>query len=333
MKASAPKLILNAALILLLAQHVIAQDIAAQAEPSLPPSTIDSAGALSLPLTEARRVEIEQALRAHDYRRAETILVEEINRNPRSASLLIFAAGIFFLDNQYLNAAIAYKKAERIAPLDERSRFTLAMAYIKLGRRDWARLELEKLTNVAANNPLYHYWLGRLDYDAHRYAAAVGKYKKEIELDPQFMKAYDNLGLCYEFLGRYDEAAKSYREAIRLNRLQKPGSPWPPLNFSLLLTEQGKLAEAEAHLKEALQYDPKFARAHFQRGVLYDKQRKYQEAVQSLTEATACDPSYPEPWYLLGKIYHRLGEREKSHAALDAYQKLKREKRHEPPRP
>ena len=80
------------------------------------------------------------------------------------------------------------------------------------------------------------------------------------------------------------------------------------------------------------QYDPKFAKAHFQLGVLYDKQRKYHNAVQSLTEATACDPAHPEPWYLLGKIYHRLGEREKSRAALDTYQKLKREKRPNPPR-
>ena len=41
-------------------------------------------------------------------------------------------AGIFFLDNDFLNAAIAYKKAEKIAPLEESHRFTLSMAYLKL---------------------------------------------------------------------------------------------------------------------------------------------------------------------------------------------------------
>ena len=319
-------------MLLLIAQQITAQSITAQTEPPLPLSAVIPTGALSLPLREARRVEIEQALKRRDYRTAETILVEEINRNPGSGSLLAFAAGIFFLDGQYLNAAIAYKKAERVAPLDEPSRFTLAMAYIRLGRSDWAQPELVKLTSAAAHNPLYHYWLGRLDYDAHRYAAAVGNYQKAVELDPQFMKAYDNLGLCYAFLGRYDEAVENYRKATRLNRLQKPGSPWPPLNFSLLLTEQGKLDEAEPHLKEALQYDPKFARAHFHLGVLYDKQKKYREAIQSLTEAASSDPAYPEPWYLLGKIYHRLGESEKSRTALASYQKLKKEKRTSPPR-
>ena len=326
MKRFVSKLALNAALILLLAGQT-----AAQIEPP-PLFTFSPEGAHSLPLGPGRRAEIEQALRARNYRKAETILVDEIARTPRSAPLLTFAAGIFFLDKQFLNAAVAYKKAEQVAPLDERSRFTLAMAYIKLGRRDWARPELEKLASTTANNPLYHYWLGRLDYDDQRYAAAVGNYQKAVELDPQFMKAYDNLGLCYEFLGRRDEAARSYREATRLNRLQTPGSPWPPLNFGLLLSEEGKLDEAGSYFREALRYDPKFARAHFQLGVIYDKQQRYGEAIGSLTEAAAYDSSYPEPWYFLCKIYHRLGEREKSRAALATNQKLKKEKRPDPPR-
>ena len=42
------------------------------------------------------------------------------------------------------------------------------------------------------------------------------------------MKAHDNLGLCYEALGRFDEAQRSWEEAIRLNassRRSPPGRP------------------------------------------------------------------------------------------------------------
>ena len=53
--------------------------------------------------------------------------------------LLRLLGGVFFLRGNSLGAAIAFKKAEALAPLDERSRFTLAMAYVVLGRRDWAR--------------------------------------------------------------------------------------------------------------------------------------------------------------------------------------------------
>ena len=56
---------------------------------------------------------------------------------------------MFFLRGRPLNAAVALKKAEAIGPLDERSRFTLVMAYVALGRRDWARPELAKLVEAA----------------------------------------------------------------------------------------------------------------------------------------------------------------------------------------
>ena len=129
-----------------------------------------------LQMETARQAEIERAIHARDYAAAEKILLEEVERDPkslRSAKLLAIAAGVFFLDGHYANAVIAWKKAEAIAPLDERSRFTLAMAYIKLNRRDWARPELEKLAAAQPQNPFFLYWLGRLDYDERNYNSAV----------------------------------------------------------------------------------------------------------------------------------------------------------------
>src|ERR1700747_118999 len=95
-----------------------------------------------LQMEPSRQVELERAIYARNYGAAEKVLVEEAEHDPkslRSAKLLAIAAGGFFLDGQYSNAAIPWKKAEAIAPLDDRSRFPLAMACIKLNRRDWAR--------------------------------------------------------------------------------------------------------------------------------------------------------------------------------------------------
>ena len=59
------------------------------------------------------------------------------------------------------------------------------MAYVKLSRRDWARSELAKLVAAQPRNPLYLYWLARLDYDAHNYTAAITQLERVIELDPK----------------------------------------------------------------------------------------------------------------------------------------------------
>ena len=302
-----------------------AQIPAQQQEDSLirvaPPATGD------LPLDPARRLEFEKALREHDYKRAETILVGEAERDPKSpraAKLLTRAGGIFFLDGQYLNAAIAYKKADTIAPLDERNRFTMAMSYIKLSRPDWAKPELEKLSSLDPKNALYLYWLARLDYDAQQYNSAIAKLQKVIELDPHMMRAYDNLGLCYDYLGRYDEAIASYNRAVELNRLATQPSPWPHVNMAISLMAVNKLTEAENHLREAVKYDARLPQAHYQLGQALEKQGKYEEAVQSLKRAAALDAAYPEPHYALGRIYQRQGKSEEAKKSVERFQQLKK---------
>lgn len=300
---------------------------AAQTLADIPASTSPAANLQALPLSPERRVILESALKARNYQRAEELLVEDIERSPKSPELLKFLASVFFLDGKYLNTAVALKKAEALGPLDDRNRFTLALAYIILNHRDWARPELEKLAKSDPKNALYPYWLGRLDYDAMQFTSAVSNLQQALALDPYFMKVYDNLGLCFEALGKYEEAIKTYQEAIRLNQVRAPSSPWPPLNLGTLLIKLGRLEEAETSLRESLRYDPRFPQAHYQLGLLLEKQKKDSEAIQALRAAVALDPAYAEPHYVLGRIYRRRGETEEAKAAWNTFQKLKREKR------
>jgi tetratricopeptide (TPR) repeat protein len=280
-----------------------------------------------LQLSNAKLLELETALNQGDYKRAETILVHEVESDPKSvraSKVLVTAAGVFFLDGQYLNAVIAWKKAEAIAPLDERSRFTLAMAYVRLNRRDWARLELEKLSTAQPRNPLYIYWLGRLDYDTRNYSSAIDNLHRVIELDPKMMRAYDTLGLCYDYLGKFDEAVKVYDRAVELNRIQPKPSPWPHLDLAVSLISLNRLSEAEKNLREAIGYDSRLPQAHYQLGRVLEMQGQYEASAQSLSQAAILDPAYPEPHYLLGRIYHRLGNEPLSKAEIDLFQQLKR---------
>jgi len=281
---------------------------------------------MELQLDPLRLTDLEKAINARDYKPAEKILVEEAERDPRSlrsAKLLAIAGGIFFLDAQYLEAAIAWKKAEAIAPLDDRSRFTLAMAYVKLNRRDGARVELDKLAAAQPQNPLFLYWLGRLDYDARNYSFAITRLQKVIELDPKMMRAYDTLGLCFDYLGKFDEAVKNYNRAVELNRLQSKPSPWPHVDLAISFIVLNRLPEAEKNLREAVGYDPRLPQAHYQLGRVLEMQGDYQAAVESLKEAVALNAEYPEPHYLLGKIYHRLGNDPLSKTEIARFTELK----------
>lgn len=280
-----------------------------------------------LRMEPSRQAELERAIQSRNYAAAEKILVEEAERDPkslRSAKLLAIAAGVFFLDGQYANAVIAWKKAEAIAPLDGRSRFTLAMACIKLNRRDWARPELEKLAAAQPQNPLFLYWLGRLDYDERNYNSAVARLQNVIALDPKMARAYDTLGLCFDYLGKFDEAVKNYNHAVELNRLQPKPSPWPHVDLAISLMALNQLSEAEKSLREAVGYDSRLPQAHYQLGRVLEMQGAYQAAAESLKTAIALAPEYPEPHYLLGRIYHRLGNEPLSEAEIGRFRQLKK---------
>ena len=278
-----------------------------------------------LQLSDERRLELEDAFRRRDYKRAESILVDEIEKDSKSirtARLLVLAGGAFFLDSDFQNSVIAWKKAEAIVPLDDRTRFTLAMAYVRLNRRDWARTELEKLATAHPQDPLSLYWLARLDFDAQNYQAAITRLQSVVALDPKMMRAYDTLGLCYDYLGQFHEAIQSYDRALELNRLQSKPSPWPLVDRAVSLISLNQLAEAGKNLHEALSYDARLPQAHYHLGRVLEMQGVYREAVQSLNRAIGLNSSYPEPHYLLGRIYHRLGEDQLSKKEIARFQQL-----------
>jgi tetratricopeptide (TPR) repeat protein len=284
---------------------------------------------LQLQLDSERRAKVEAALAKKEYKSAEAVLVEEADKEPKSpkaASLLEFAGGIFFLDREYLNSAIAFKRAEAIVPLSERSRFTLAMAYVELGRPGWAQPELERLSDSKPGNALYLYWLARLEYDGKKYREAISKLQKVTVLDPAMVRAYDLLGLCYDYLGDQDKAIASFERAVALNRAQTRPSPWPHLDMAVSQVEIGRLKDAENNLREAVHYDAGLPRAHYELGRVLDQEGKTEDAIQELKAASAADPGYPEPHYLLGRIYHRLGKDELAKSEVRQFQQLQAQK-------
>jgi tetratricopeptide (TPR) repeat protein len=274
--------------------------------------------------------DLDKALRASNWERAEQLLVKKIEAAPPSADLLKLLARVFLADRRPLNAAIAIKKAEAIAPLDSQTRYELAIAYISMNHGDWARPELERLEKTDQTNPLYQYWLGRVDYDSGQYASAAKRFEGIVEADDTFMKAFDNLGLCYEALNQPDKAIVAYRKANALNRTSKSPSFWPPLNLGTLLRTQGDLAEAESLLREAVKYDASAAKAHYQLGALLEQQDHLSEAVAALKHAASADPEYAEPHYALARIYRREGKTDAAAQEMATFQRLHDAKRAAP---
>jgi len=274
-------------------------------------------------LTPSLRAQLEPALKARRLEHAETILVEAAGKAPTNTQILKLLGGIFFLDRKYLNCSVALARADKVQPLDNRSRFLLAMAFNSLERADWARPELDKLAKADPQNPEYGYWLARLDFAAQNYSTAAEKLEEVVRVSPGFVRAWEALALSNEALGRTEEAQKNFLEAVRRNREQKTPSPWPLVDFGTMLLKAGHASEAEVYLREALRYQPGFAQAHFRLGAALEQQGRDVEAIAAYQESARLDSNYAEPLAGLVKLYARRGRRQDAEEASAEFQARK----------
>ena len=279
-----------------------------------------------LPLDAAQTVALENALHHRDYKQAEKLLVEEAERDPKSApnGKITCDGGRSFFSSRGNTCYVSCCWSGLITPLDEPSRFTLAMAYIRLNRREWARPELERLASHTTEEPTLSLLAGTARLRRTHTTVPIQRFRHVIELNPKMMRAYDSLGLCYDYLGQLGEAIDNYNHAVQLNRLQAKPSAWPHLDLAISLVESNRLAEAEKHLHEAAGYDPRLPQVHFQLGRIFEMRGEHQAAIQSLNQAVTLDPTYADPHYLLGRIYRKLGERESAETEIERFQGLKK---------
>jgi tetratricopeptide (TPR) repeat protein len=287
-----------------------------------PPET--SIASLQLAPDVAER--LQRAMSGQDYLTAEKLLLAEIDReghSARAARLLAYAGAVYFRNRDYMNASIAWKKSEAIAPLEGNLRFCMAMAFIQIGHADWARGELQSLAGQNAKDAIFPYWLGRLSYDGHEYEKAIAYFQRAIELDPRMARAYDNLGLCYYYENQNDSAVSQFEKAIELEQGSAHPSPWPYLNLAVTQQFLNQPGKAEKNLREAIRLDAKLAKAHFQLGTVLEDTGRAEEALKELGEAARLEGEYPEPHMAMARILHKLGREDEAKQEVEAYRKLR----------
>ena len=111
------------------------------------------------------------------------------------------------------------------------------------------------------------------DVTAHRkesYLQAIEHYNRAIELNPQMISAYNNLGAAYHDTGDYESAILDYNRALGLN----PEYPIAYRNLGLI---------------------------HYDRG-------DHESAIQNYNRAIALDPEYPATYCNRGEAWLHLGE-------------------------
>ncbi|MGH9843748.1 MAG: tetratricopeptide repeat protein [Blastocatellia bacterium] len=199
----------------------------------------------------------------------------------------------------------------------------LGLNFVIADQPERIQTELTKAKDLDPNDAETAYFLSRFYYTQNRFYQAISEAELAIKLNPGYVKAFDNLGLCYEGLGEKEKAIEYYPQAIALNEKQAGKDEWPYINLGRLLAQKTQLAEAVSYLKRAVAINPASAMARYQLGSALVKLSRHGEAVDEFIASARLDESYPDPHYQLSLVYRKLGRTGDANREMEIFKKLK----------
>ncbi len=129
-------------------------------------------------------------------------------------------------------------------------------------------------------------------------------FRKVIEIDPRDTLGYYNLGCSYFAMGRYEEAEKSWREAIRYDRRKKERGE-----------ERGEMPRVSVTiLKRTVSFH-----SYKSLGSLYKERSEINKAIESYGKAVEIFPTDAECYYEFGKLYLQKGDNENTKKNFEKY--------------
>ncbi|KAB1065691.1 tetratricopeptide repeat protein [Salibacter halophilus] len=171
--------------------------------------------------------------------------------------------------------------------------------------------------------------------------------KKAIEIYPDYIDAYNNLGMTLKGLRNYSEAADVYRECIQLD----PGYSKGYYNLGAVYFDSEQYEKCMIVLKEYVKFKPNNSQAYFimaqaaeaqqdfekailfakqsldvnpnqldvlnALGILYGKSGQSQLAANTFTQALQINPQRIDIWMNLAFAYHKMGDTQKEIETLE----------------
>jgi tetratricopeptide (TPR) repeat protein len=183
--------------------------------------------------------------------------------------------------------------------------FNLAAAAIgKDSRSEEAITEFLKTLEIDPQFPKAHNSLGVALAGRGQSDEAIAHYQQALELNPDYAEAHSNLGLALADRGQVEEAIAHYRKAVASD----PDCVEAHYNLANALAGRGQMDEAIAHYRRALEIKPDYAEAHANLGVVLMRQSPSDEAVDHFRKALRIDPDYAEAHNNLGNALAARGQ-------------------------
>ena len=323
------------------------------AAPLLPEIDTADASASSGPIVSLGSDPDQQ--RAHalmgkkQWKEAERIYLGILEREHSARALKDL--GVLYLKKGDLPRALDYfNKAVVADPSDTSVLFNRALAFSHSGRDREAIDAYRGLLAKQSGHFEAQYNLAMILNKQGDKVAGIAALEKAVQLASGKHKAHAlySLGVARRDMGQFDEAAKAFEAAIRLQpgsvasrvglATLEPDTPegqaraltqyrrilelkpnYPPalINMAVILGAQNKRHEAEQALRKAIQFSPENVRAHTELGSLLLDRKRWQDARNEFEWLLQRDPTRADAYFNLGRVAYGEKDYDK---AINEYQ-------------
>jgi tetratricopeptide (TPR) repeat protein len=276
--------------------------------------------------SSARYAEAESLIANRKLERAEKMVVGWLTNEPHNPVVITLLAEIRLDQGRPSEAIQLVNDAERLSGVTSLRAQIVGLAESAMGRLTPAEAKFRQAIQLDPNFVAAHYYLSRLLYTRNRFDEAIQESKTTIALSPDFVRAYENLGLCFEGKGQPKEAEEWYREAIRRNETSSEKTEWPLLDLATMLLQYERVDEARPLLNEALTINPQNAHSHFEMGILLEHVGDNEAALHQYRDAINYDAGLAGAYYRAARLCQKLGRKDESNQLFEQFKRVAHEK-------
>jgi tetratricopeptide (TPR) repeat protein len=200
----------------------------------------------------------------------------------------------------------AYTEALRLQPSDPLTHLAVGQFYLERGDSDRAAEHLVSALEIDPTLRAAYPLLGRAYRQSGNSLSAVSVFKKALATDPSDQESRYTLGQTLLAMGQAAEGRQELDkyEAIR----QQVGSAEANYKTALARLAEGKIAEAEKLLREAVRLAPMYGPALNSLGTLLLEHGSADKALPFLERAVQANPLNAAHWYSLANADLKLGK-------------------------
>ena len=277
--------------------------------------------------TVDKRSEAQQLIDSRQLDSAEKMVVAEMMTAPRDSDWITLLAEVRLGQNRTREALILLDDANRISGISATRAMLTSLAHSQAGHMDRAEPPIRTALQLDPNNATAHYFLARLLYTLNRFDESIEESKKTISLAPGFVRAYENLGLCYDGKHEIAEAERWYLKAIDQQATSENKTEWPMIDLASMFIGENRFAEAKPYLVQALEINPNNNEALLQMGIVLEEAGDLKGALDEYRASIRSAQSIPQPgigsaYYKASRLCRKLGYPEEAKQDLIIFKKL-----------